>query len=110
MSTRTQRSPEADAYRPLYKRARWRNIRERQFRDFPLCERHLKQGQVVVATVCHHTKPELKASPLTFYEGPFQSLCPSCHNSIEQSAEKLGYEKGVDTSGQPIDAAHPWNR
>jgi 5-methylcytosine-specific restriction protein A len=71
-------------------------------------------GRITPATVCDHVDPKMKATPEGFFAGPFQSLCDAppwrCHSSRKQSAERLGYEKGVDASGRPIDPGHPWNR
>lgn len=38
-----------------------------------------------------------------------QSLCKPHHDSAKQSEERLGYAKGCDVDGRPIDPAHPWN-
>jgi len=108
------RSPEAEKYRKLYKTARWRHVREAQLNRQPLCENCLRHGRVTAATVCDHVDPKTKLDPATFFSGPFQSLCDDrpwrCHSSVKQSEEKLGFVKGTNAEGRPLDANHPWNR
>lgn len=104
-----QRSPEAQQYRQLYKTGRWQRRRKEQLSRQPLCERHLKRGDVVEATVAHH-KVKHNGDPKLFWEGELESLCSPCHDSEAQSEERLGYVKGVDVSGRPLAADHPWNR
>ena len=108
------RSPEAQAYRRLYGLARWKRARKAQLDKQPLCENCLKHGRYTVATVCDHVDPKSKLDPLTFFGGPFQSLCDDpqyrCHSSIKQSEELHGFVKGSDARGRPMDANHPWNR
>jgi hypothetical protein len=105
---RDQRSLEAQAYHKWYKLAIWRRIREAQLSRFPLCAMHLERNQEVLATHCDHIDPH-EGDWLRFTQGPFQSLCAPCHSSLKQSEEKLGYRKGVDGQGRPLDPAHPWN-
>jgi hypothetical protein len=107
---RDQRSAEAQAYRALYKTARWRNTRRQQLTDHPICQRCEREGRVTAATICHHVDKASKANPSTFFDGPFESRCAPCHDTIEQSIERRGYEKGNDASGRPVDENHPWNR
>lgn len=108
------RSPEAEQYRKLYKTARWRRLRLAQLQLQPLCENCQRHGRVTAATVCDHVDPKTKLDPVTFFEGPFQSLCDSpqwrCHSSVKQSEERLGFVKGTNEQGRPLDANHPWNR
>jgi 5-methylcytosine-specific restriction enzyme A len=100
---RDQRSPEAQAYRHLYKTYRWQQIRARQLAKQPLCQPCLRNGYVTKATVCHHLDPKTKATPEGFYAGPFESVCATCHDSDIQSQEKGGKPKvktGLD--GWPV--------
>lgn len=110
MSSRTQRSAEAQEYRHLYKTARWQRIRTAQLRAEPLCQRCKREGRITAATVCHHMDKASKENPETFFDGPFESRCKPCHDTIEQSIERLGYEKGCDADGNPVDPAHPWSK
>ena len=99
---RDQRSPEAREYRQHYGTARWQRIRIAQLQKQPLCERHLKRGEIVVATVCHHVDPTTKAT--AFFDGPFASSCEHCHNSDEQSEERTGRKRvSIGADGWPID-------
>lgn len=107
MSLSDRRSPEAVQFRKLYHTARWRNIRKRQLQAFPLCERCLKKGYVVAATVCHHVDPKTKLSSATFYVGPFSSSCAPCHDQTEQQVERIGYSTEVGEDGWPTDENHP---
>lgn len=109
-----RRTDEAAAYRRLYKTARWLRLRLGQLAAEPLCRMCAAQGRVTAATVCDHVDPKTKLDPATFFDGPFQSLCDAepfrCHSSRKQRIEALGYEPGCDSTGRPVDPAHPWNR
>jgi 5-methylcytosine-specific restriction enzyme A len=114
---RDDRSPEAEAYRALYRDRRWRGpqgVRTIQLRDHPLCAMCEAAGRVTPATVCDHVDPKSKLSEATFFAGPFQSLCDAapwrCHSSRKQQQEKVGYHAEVDAQGHPTDPLHPWNR
>lgn len=114
MTRRPDRSDQAEAYRRLYKTARWLKTRKHQLATEPLCRMCKAAGRITAATVCDHIDPATKLDPATFFDGPFQSLCDEepqrCHSSRKQRIEALGYEPGCDTSGRPVDPAHPWNR
>jgi 5-methylcytosine-specific restriction protein A len=103
-----RRSPEADAYRKLYKTGQWQRIRAGQLARHPLCARCKKQGRITIATVCHHVDPETKKT--AFFAGPFESSCAPCHDGPIQSEEKLGFSTQMGADGWPIDARHPSNR
>ncbi len=102
-----RRSPEAEAYRRLYKTARWQHIRKAQLTKRPVCERCRKRGRVTIATVCHHVDRDSKANPETFFAGPFESLCAPCHDSDAQGEEARGYSTAIDADGWPTDPRHP---
>lgn len=108
MSQSDTRSPEAQAYRRLYGTARWRRTREAQLTKQPLCEMCLPR--ITRATVCDHVDPKSKASPTTFFAGPFASLCKPHHDGAKQRQERRGYVVGCDADGRPRDPNHPWNR
>lgn len=65
-------------------------------------------GVLTPATVADHVTPHRQDQTL-FWQGELQSLCKYHHDSAKQSEEKLGYAKGVDVSGNPVDPNHPWN-
>lgn len=98
-----QRSDQAQAYRRLYKTARWQKLRARQLAEHPLCVMCADQGRVTPATVCDHVDPKTKMNPDRFFDGPFQSLCDDpryrCHSSGKQRIEKGGKPRvtiGID--------------
>jgi 5-methylcytosine-specific restriction protein A len=113
VASKDPRSDQARSYRHLYGTARWRAIRLGQLRDHPLCQRCLAAGFTIRATVCNHVDPKTKLSPATFYQGPFSSLCGTCHDGPVQSSERgkpndrIGYSGAVDAAGWPIDSRHP---
>lgn len=105
-----RRSPEAAAYRKLYKSMRWQRIRKHQLAEHPLCERCLKMPtkRVTPATVVHHVEPH-NGDHAKFFGGPFESLCAPHHDGDAQSEERLGYSRQIGDDGWPIDARHPIN-
>ncbi|QKC83952.1 HNH endonuclease [Mesorhizobium sp. NZP2077] len=108
MARKDRRSPEAEAYRKLYKTAYWQAIRTGQLNKHPLCQPCLQRGRVERATVCHHVDPETKKT--NFYGGPFQSVCQPCHDGPIQSEEKRGFSNEIGVDGWPVDPSHPANR
>jgi hypothetical protein len=109
-----RRSPEAVAYRRLYKTAQWKRARAKQLGDFPFCAMCEDQGRHTPATVCDHEDPKTKLDPRTFFAGPFQSLCDvypwRCHSSRKQQQETRGFATDVGHDGLPTDPAHPFYR
>jgi 5-methylcytosine-specific restriction endonuclease McrA len=101
---RTERRPEAEAYRALYKTARWKRRRAAQLRGHPLCAICEAQGRVTPATVAHHVTPH-RGDPAPFWNGELQSLCKVHHDVDAQSAEKGGSRKHVERGpdGCPLD-------
>lgn len=67
-------------------------------------------GRVTPATVCDHVDPKSKATEEGFFQGPFESLCKTHHDSTKQREEKRGHVIGCDESGAPLDPQHPWNK
>lgn len=108
MASIDRRSPEAEAYRKLYKTARWQRIRAAQLAKHPICARCKKAGRITVATVCHHLDKDSKATD--FFKGPFESSCAPCHDGPIQSEEKTGFSKEIGNDGWPTDERHPANR
>jgi len=64
-----------------YKTARWQRLRSHQLQREPLCAMCKR-----IAEVCDHIEPH-KGDEQRFWQGPFQSLCASCHNSDKQRME-----------------------
>lgn len=107
---RDQRSAEAEAYRRLYRTARWQRTRADQLARQPLCEVCSTPQQPVAATVCNHVDKDSKATVEGFFAGPFSSVCAPCHDSVIQKQERRGHIIGSDEAGMPRDPTHHWNR
>jgi len=107
-----RRSPEAEAYRRLYKDNRWRGkhgIRARRLAAEPVCRRCKQQGRITIATVVDHIK-EHKGDPRLFFDyDNTQSLCAPHHDSEKQSEEARGYSTAIGEDGWPEDPRHPAN-
>lgn len=104
-----RRSPEAQAYRRLYKTAQWQRIRAHQLSTKPLCEWCEKEGRITPATVCHHETPH-RGDMAKFYAGPFVSLCAPHHDNDASEIERKGYSTATGEDGFPLDPMHPANR
>lgn len=118
------RSPEAAAYRRLYKTARWLNIRAHHLGTEPLCRMCKARGIINDGSrrnngepqtnpkrrflVVDHVKPH-KGDETLFFSGPFQTLCPDDHDGVKQGQEARGYSTEVGADGIPIDPLHPFN-
>lgn len=92
----------------LHSTSRWQKRRAHQLLIEPLCRMCQARGRVTAATVADHVVPH-RGDPVLF-EGPLQSLCAKCHNSIKQRMEKSGRVQGCDEKGLPLDPSHAWNR
>jgi 5-methylcytosine-specific restriction endonuclease McrA len=106
-----RRSPEAAKYRSLYKGQRWARLRYQQLLAHPLCERCLRAtpSRLVAADVVHHIEAH-RGNVAKFYDpANLASSCKPCHDSDEQSEERLGYSREIGLDGWPRDAAHPAN-
>lgn len=103
-----RRSPEAEAYRKLYKLSRWKAARAAQLAKQPLCERCLKRGDIVAAGVVNHRTPHKGDWELFVSPDNHESCCKRCHDGDIQSEERLGYSNEVGADGYPIDPAHHW--
>jgi len=95
------RSPEAAAYRKLYKTAKWQRLREAQLMAQPLCERCLVQEIVTEATVAHHRIPHRGDLEL-FYRGEIESLCASHHDGEAKREEAGKRVVRFDAQGWPV--------
>lgn len=98
-------------WRKWYDSPSWRAIREAQLTQHPLCAWHLKRtpAEFVTATVVHHVEPH-RGDEVKFYNGPFESLCKSCHDGEAQQQERRGYSLAIGADGWPLDPKHPANR
>lgn len=99
---RYQRSEKANEYRKWYLTPRWREIRARQLKTFPLCAICKSRGVVVEATVCNHAERH-NGNEYKFWNGPFNSLCGDCHDVDQQRIENGGKARpALDEDGWPI--------
>lgn len=104
---RDDRSAESEAWRKLYKTARWQRTRTAQLSQHPLCAMCLPR--LTPATVCDHADKGSKATEEGFFAGPFNSLCKTHHDSTRQREERRGYVIGCDENGLPLDPKHHWH-
>lgn len=74
---------------PRYRSDRWRRIRLLQLQKQPLCEFCLARGYVEPGKVCDHIEPH-RGDDHKFWNGPFQTLCQSCHSGDKQRIERGG--------------------
>lgn len=105
-----RRSPEAAAWRGLYKLARWAKARAAQLAKQPLCEECLRLGRTTAATIVNHRQPHKGDLVLFWAAWNHQSVCKPHHDGPIQKAEAIGFSPAVDDDGWPIDPKHPSNR
>lgn len=78
-------------YKQLMSSREWRQLRAAKLQANPLCERHLKEGKVVAASVVHHIvevesgQTEAQCRALAYSWGNLQSLCRECHAEIHKA-------------------------
>jgi 5-methylcytosine-specific restriction enzyme A len=90
-----------DEYHWMYNTALWRARRINHLQHHPLCDLCLARGDIVAATVVHHTTPH-GGNWEAFVFTPLQSLCQPCHDGLTQSIERRGFNKGCDVNGAPL--------
>ena len=118
---RDDRSREAQAYRHLYKSARWagpHGRRMQQLRAHPLCERCLAKGVVNDGSkridgriepnprrrylVANHRVPH-RGDERLFFEGELETLCPDHHDIVAQAEEHGRVIEEIDPrTGLPV--------
>jgi 5-methylcytosine-specific restriction protein A len=108
-STPDYRSPEAQAYRHLYRLAAWQHTRRAQLDRNPLCEKCQQQGLLTPANVVNHRKPHRGDMRLFLDPDNLESTCKPHHDGAIQSFEKTGIERGCDANGIPIDKGSHWH-
>lgn len=84
------RSPRS-AWQHLYKTALWRQLRQHQLVNEPLCRFCLEREIVEPATVVDHITPHKGDVVLFHNPDNLSSLCKHCHDSVKQRME-LGQE------------------
>ena len=85
-----------------YSHRRWRRIRARQLAIEPLCRHCLERGEITPAEHVDHIEPH-KGDRVKFWNGPFQSLCPTCHSVKTAQEEGKTVRRPVSTTGEPED-------
>ncbi len=104
MLRRQQRSPEAEAYRRLYKTAAWQKARKAQLQREPLCRYCKDEGKIVAATVCNHKVPHKGNWQLFIDPKNHESSCAPHHDSLIQSYERTGRMKpAIGPDGWPVE-------
>lgn len=89
--------------------ARWQRARKQFLDVHPLCCLCLERGEIVTATVVHHTVKHNGDMVLFWDETKWQSVCEDCHNSIAQSHEKSS-SISFNVDGIPLSISHPWQK
>lgn len=86
-----QRRQRLTPWRAWYSTPQWRRIRAAQLAVEPCCRMCAEADppRITPATVCDHVEPH-RGDQASFFGGPFQSLCGTCHNSTKQAAERAG--------------------
>ena len=74
-------------WRKWYFTRQWREIRERQLCAEPWCRRCRKRGALIAANTVNHIEPH-RGDWHKFINGPFESLCDTCHNAEVQREER----------------------
>lgn len=109
------RSPEAAAYRAIYKSARWQHVRKTVLaRDGYQC-RWPGCGKMLIGSHHQHNAPVVhhrvdhKGDALLFFDaGNLMAVCKACHDRQAQRTTHTGFIAGSDTDGMPLDPEHPW--
>jgi 5-methylcytosine-specific restriction protein A len=105
------RSPEAAAYRPLYRTKTWQRLRLAILtRDLFTCQMCGKVEGNTSQLVADHKTAHKGNLGLFWDEANIWTLCKPCHDSAKQSEERIGYSKAIGSDGWPIDTRHPANR
>jgi 5-methylcytosine-specific restriction protein A len=95
------RSDAANAYRAWYGTQRWRKLAKAHLASEPLCRMCLAEGLVQVARVCDHIQPH-RGDEISFWSGPFQSLCSAHHDREKKDMEAGRGPRDVASDGWPV--------
>ena len=95
---------------PFYKTRLWKERRLAFLERNALCVRCLEHNRLTPATVVHHIEPHRGDWRIFKDESNWRAVCKKCHDSKEQSIERMGYDKGVGADGWPVDPKHPVNK
>jgi len=83
-------------------------IRKLLLRTVILCEECGRQGRTTVGTIADHIKPLAEGG--TGERDNYQLLCRDCSDRKGLVDKGHRTDRGVDRSGRPTSASHPWNR
>lgn len=99
-----------DAWRWIYKTARWAELRALRLLMEPLCRYCKEMGKIVPADTVDHVKPHKGDTTLAFDLNNTQSLCKECHDRHAQAKDKGFPVAGCDSNGYPLDPSHAWGK
>lgn len=86
-------------WRKWYRTARWKKLRwATLLRDKFTCQRCGRLEGNTGKLVCDHIKPH-RGDERLFWDGPFTTLCASCHSSAKQSEEHAAARSGIGPLG-----------
>ncbi len=94
------RSDQAKVYRHLYWTPRWRRMAAIQRERHPLCERCLRGGLTIPATVSHHRVAH-RGDLVLFWDGELESVCKPCHDGEVQREDHGRFVQTLDQDGWP---------
>jgi 5-methylcytosine-specific restriction enzyme A len=94
----------------LYNSKEWKRIRTAFLARHPLCQRCLTEGRLTAASVVHHIQAHKGDLDLFFDGDNLAASCKACHDGVEQSIERRGYDRSVGEDGWPTGTEHPVNR
>lgn len=93
-----------------YNSWRWKAIRKRELTNDPNCAMHRALfGEIVEATSVNHVTP-WRHDADSFYVGPFESLCETCHAKVTNAENHSGvpWAGAEDKDGNRIEPGHPF--
>lgn len=112
-----RRSPEAAAYRTLYKGKRWAALRASILvRDLYTCQRPgcgvllIGKHPAPNSPVVNHRTPHKGDLRLFFDPANLEAVCKGCHDGDVKAEEISGYSSAIGADGWPTDPRHPANR
>lgn len=94
------------AYAYLYKRKKWRQLRQAVLDKEPFCRYCKREDKLKLAEVVDHIKPHKGDMRLFYQRSNLAPCCYSCHNSRKQQFERGGYAKGCNNEGDPTFSSH----
>lgn len=94
----------AGEFSQWYTHSRWRRLRANFLRRNPLCVFCEREGRIELATVVDHIEPH-RGDRVKFWNGPFQPLCKTCHDSTKKAMEAGKASRiAIGADGWPMEA------